>query len=316
MRLLIFTLLALAPLAAGADALAPSFRFRQADADGRVQAVQTLARRPAGWERTFAASEAFLGTPYVFSPLGEGEGHDPDPRVRWDGVDCLTFVETSLALGNATRADAAMAALDDIRYRDGAAPSFETRLHLMIAQWIPDQIRKGYLEEVTALFGEPQQVRIAYDEKVWAGRPRGLKALSWQPQLEGVFTLPMLPLAQAQAIAHELPEGLVINVVRKARPDRLNLVTHTGLVVVRDGKRFVRHASTGRKVVVDEPIERFLGRHAQMRRWLVDGINLLAIRDNSARVEALLERQTAQLASATEESPGEAGGPSLGTPEN
>ena len=74
-------------------------------------------------------------------------------------------------------------------------------------------------------------------------------------------------------IAGTLPEGLVINVVREARGDRLNRVTHTGFVVVRDGKRYVRHARLGR-AVVDEPIERFLGRHAQMRKWVVSGDDL------------------------------------------
>ena len=51
--------------------------------------------------------------------------------------------------------------------------------------------------------------------------------------------------------------------------------------------------ATGRKRVVDEAIERFLGRHAQMRKWKVEGIHLLAVRDNSARVQALLQRHAA-----------------------
>ena len=295
MRSLLLLLLVLAPLGAAADTavLDAKFRFRHADEGKRTDAVHALARLPAGWERTRSASEAFLGTPYVLSPLGEGAGIDPDPRVRFDGVDCLTFVETALALGNAAGAEDALAALDDIRYRDGTWPSFENRLHLIIAQWIPDQIRKGYLEEATARFGETIEVRVDYDETTWKGRRGAMRALAWQPELDGAFTLPTLPLERARAIASELPDGLVINVVRKARPDRLNRVTHTGLVVVRDGKRFVRHASTGRKEVVDEPIERFLGRHAAMRRWEVEGINLLSVRDNSARVVTLRERTTA-----------------------
>jgi len=294
MRPLLLLLLVLPPLAAAAEGVVDaSFRFRHADARKRSEAVHALARLPAGWERTRVASEAFLGTPYVLSPLGEGAGVDPDPRVRFDGVDCLTFVETALALGNAGDADDALAVLDDIRYRDGSAPAFENRLHLMIAQWIPDQIRKGYLEEATARFGETTEVRVAYDEATWKTRRGALRALPWQPELEGAFTLPTLPLARAIAVAGELPEGLVINVVRKARPDRLNRVTHTGLVIVRDGRRYVRHASTGRGEVIDEPIERFLGRHAAMRRWEVEGINLLAVRDNSERVRALRARRTA-----------------------
>ena len=285
MRPLLILALVLLPLAARAE---PAFRFRDADATRRAEAVHALALRPAGWERTRVATDAFLGTPYVVSPLGEGAGIDGDPRVRWDGVDCLTFVETALALGNAADVEAALLALDDIRYAAGTGPSYESRLHLMIAQWIPDQIRKGYLEDVTSRFGSAVSAEIAYDEARWKQRRGSLRAVPWMEALAGTHALPMIPIAQARAIAGTLPEGLVINVVREARADRLNRVTHTGFVVVRDGKRYVRHASLGRREVVDEPIERFLGRHAQMRKWVVSGINLLAVRDNTARVQAVV----------------------------
>lgn len=278
MRLLLLLLLLLAvPLAAAATPEGP-------DPERLAAAIAGL---PAGWERTRAASAAFLGVPYAASPLGEGGGVDADPRIRFDAVDCLTFVETSLALGNGADLDEARALLDDIRYREGTPPAFENRLHLMIAQWIPDQIRKGYLEDVTARYGPTEIVRVAYDEARWAARPRALRDLPWTPALAGTFDLPMIPIDRARAIAGSLPEGLVINVVRSARPDRLNRITHTGFVIVHDGAVWVRHASLGRRAVVDEPIDAFLARHARMRRWTVEGIHLLAVRDNGARLARL-----------------------------
>lgn len=286
---LVFAILIL-PLAAGAE---PAFRFRDASAERRAEAVQAFARQPAGWERVRLATEGFLGTRYVVSPLGEGEGVDGDPRVRWDGVDCLTFVETALALGNADGVGAAQVALDDIRYAFGTAPSFESRLHLMIAQWIPAQIRRGYLEDVTTEFAPTIAAEVHYDEARWKTRRGALRAVPWDAKLAGTHAIRMIPIEQAQAIAATLPEGLVINVVREPRADRLNRVTHTGFVVVHDGKRYVRHASFNRGEVLDEPIERFLARHAQMRRWVVSGINLLAVRDNSARVRALVNHADA-----------------------
>ncbi len=288
-HLLLLASLTLSPLAASAQSGA-SFRFHHADGPVRAEAIHAFARNPSGWERTKLATDAFLGAPYVVSPLGEGAGLDADPRVRWDGVDCLTFVETALAVGNAEGEEAAQIALDDIRYAAGTRPSYESRLHLMIAQWIPDQIRKGYLEDVTTQFGPAVPASIGYDEKRWSTRRGPLRAVPWSDKLAGTFSIPMIPIADAQQIAGTLPEGLVINVVREARADRLNRVTHTGFVVVRDGKRYVRHARLGR-AVVDEPIERFLGRHAQMRKWVVSGIQLLAVRDNGARVRALVERE-------------------------
>src|SRR5690606_38458746 len=93
---------------------------------------------PSIAERVEAASAPFVGAPYRRSPLGEGEGIDPDARYREDAFDCLTLVETAIALAH--RSDRAQAAriLDDIRYADGGPPSYERRLHLMEAQWIPD----------------------------------------------------------------------------------------------------------------------------------------------------------------------------------
>ena len=54
-------------------------------------------------ERLIAVSSMFLDTPYLNSPLGEGAGHppDPDPLIRFDGVDCTTFVEQTMALARA-----------------------------------------------------------------------------------------------------------------------------------------------------------------------------------------------------------------------
>ena len=59
-------------------------------------------------ERLDLVSAKFLGTAYVASPLGEGTGKDPDPLVRYDAVDCLTFVEEAIALSLAPSADAGL----------------------------------------------------------------------------------------------------------------------------------------------------------------------------------------------------------------
>lgn len=265
-------------------AAAPALRFAKASRDELAEGLAALLRLPAGWTRIRAGSEAFLGTRYRFSPLGEGSGVDADPRLRWDAVDCLTLIETALALGEAPDVGAVEAILDDIRYASGKEPSFEDRLHLMEAQWIPDLIRKGYLEEATARLGGGATITasIRYDPAIWARRTN-LRNHPWRDGLAGLHELPVIPLAAAIELGPTLPEGLVLNVVRVPTPGKMNLVTHSGLVVIRDGKRYVRHAALAEREVIDEPIERFLGRHARMRQRQVLGINLLAIRDNSAR---------------------------------
>lgn len=292
MRSLLLAALLALPALAPAQTVPATFRFAKAKAGEIAPVVNALATVPAGASRTLAASRGFLGTAYVHSPLGEGAGPDRDPRIRWDGVDCLTLVETSLALGNASNLEEARLLLDDIRYADGTAPRFENRLHLMEAQWIPDQIRKGYLEEVTARYGGDATVEasISYDEARWKSRPGSLSHVPWSESLRGRHSVPMIPIADAIRIAPTLPAGLVIDVVRMPRTDRINRITHTGLIVEIGGAKYVRHAAFNRGEVIDEPIERFLRRHAGMRRWRVAGIHLLAIRDNHARVAQLAAR--------------------------
>lgn len=236
--------------------------------------------------RAIETTERFLGRPYVRSPLGEGEGVDPDPRYREDAFDCLTLVETAIALAHAEDAgeEAVLAVMDDLRYVADATPHFQSRLHLMEAQWIPESIRKGYVEDVTATLGgaHAMATSVELDAVRWSRR-RLLGALPWLPELEGVHEIAVIPLDVAIEQASSWPDGLLLNVVRQAREGFPTVITHTGLLHTRDGARYVRHASLGQQRVVDEPLLRFLGRHAAMRRWEVRGVHLLRLRDNRAR---------------------------------
>ncbi|AKU89995.1 N-acetylmuramoyl-L-alanine amidase-like domain-containing protein [Vulgatibacter incomptus] len=263
-------------------------RFPRSSREGIVSAIARLSTLPGGWERTRAASEAFLGARYRRAPLGDGGSSGP--RLRWDAVDCLTFVETSLAVGEARSLDEVEPILDDIRYEGGKAPSFESRLHLMEAQWIPDLIRKGYVEEATRRLGGDRVIEasVTYTAESWAKR-EDLKGQPWSPRLAGTHSIPVIPLDAAIELGPSLPEGLVLNVVRVPAAGKVSLITHTGLVVVKDGKRFVRHAALAEREVIDEPIERFLRRHAGMRSRRVLGVNLLAVRPNAERARRAAE---------------------------
>src|SRR5262245_14095612 len=74
------------------------------DAEGRKTALARLSQLPLA-DRLLATSERFLQTPYHLSPLGEGGGTDPDPYFRLDAVDCLTFVEETIAMSLAPSLD-------------------------------------------------------------------------------------------------------------------------------------------------------------------------------------------------------------------
>ena len=252
------------------------------DEAGRARALAELQALPLQ-ARLLAASERFLGTPYGVSPLGEGAGFDADPRLRWDEVDCVTFVEETLALSLARRPEELLPLLDAIRYRK-AQVGYETRNHLMEADWLPANTQAGFVRDVTLALGGTDAVRV---EKVLAEaswEAPEAKALSLPPSVHatGHFALGLLPLAAVAAHAPGFPSGTVLLLVREDGPGRITRVSHLGLVVQREGHTYLRHAtSVGAKAVVDEELGHFLLRQTR-GSWKVSGVSLWEVRERRA----------------------------------
>jgi len=251
-----------------------------------------LPSQSAGAERATWASALLLGAPYLPSPLGEGSGFDPDPRFRLDAFDCVTFVETAVALGSARSVEEAERLLDDVRY-DGA-PGYRSRSHYVESQWIPSLVKKGWLEPVTRQVAGQATARVVkhLDDAAWERAERSghlLPGLSRGDVPKGDFALDLVPLSLLSRFASRIPNGTVLVVLREERATRPSQVSHMGIVAVRgDGTRVLRHASDvpGVMRVRDEPLEAFAHRAAR-HEWKIVGVSLYRIRDNSQRAEAL-----------------------------
>jgi hypothetical protein len=262
-----------------------------------LEVARALAAAPAGAPRAVAATRPLLGAPYVLSPLGEGGGRDPDPRFRLDAFDCMTLVETAVALGSASTLAEARAALDEVRY--SGPPSFGTRNHEVLSQWLPANVARGFVADVTSsLAGVP--VRVVgkeYSPASWDAVRAAGRAIPGLPRARlpaGRFELPVVSPADAPRIAGQLPEGAIVFVVRADEPGRATRVTHAGLVVHGPGgAALVRHATSTKGVerVIEEPLDRFVRRQERaFPRWPLEGLSFWAIRDASARVHALATR--------------------------
>jgi hypothetical protein len=247
-----------------------------------------LARFPRGRARALAASSLMLETLYVEGPLGEGSGKTPNPRIRFDGADCQTFVEEAIALGEATGPDDLLRILDDIRY--AGQPAFEERDHFMMSQWVPRNEAKGYLADATRGIAGPllQVERKRITAKSWASRSGGPDiVLPDEKAPIGDWSLSVVPLAKMLELAPKIPDGTVLLIVRAERwswPDR---VTHLGFLVHHQGVPYLRHASTVFHRVVDEPLDRFVERNSHYDWWPVVGMSLLTVRDAGARLASL-----------------------------
>ncbi|MBI1945184.1 MAG: DUF1460 domain-containing protein [Deltaproteobacteria bacterium] len=222
-------------------------------------------------------TEPFLGAPYRLSALGEGAGVDPDPTLRFDAFDCTTFVETAMALALADDLAHARRILDVVRYRDGKV-DYLARRHFPEAEWIPELVRLGFLEDITrAVAGDEVRVEEKrLDARVWhRARHQGMPALPDERIPNGTFRLDVWPLDLARAGAARIPVGTILHLVRVDYGSVPVRVSHQGIVLEKDGKRVLRHAADRMyHSVVDEPLDRFFSRMQQYKKWPVAGVHL------------------------------------------
>lgn len=273
------------PETASSESLPPG-----SDSAGAAKDAAPTARRPYG-EKLVDASARFLGTPYVLDALGEGRGAaDDDPLIRFDAVDCMTFVETCMAMAESEDASQVEARLTAIRYDRGAA-SLENRHHFFTAQWVPAQAASGRLVDVTAQVaaraGRPKsavgQVKTVTQEQ-WDRRLHGRNFQLPAHRIPvGSFPFQAVPIGQVSEVLKGVPDGALFALVREDHPLTPFLVTHVGFVVRHSGKTWFRHA--GRDIygqVIDEEAWHYLRRAMRYRKWLVTGMRFFRLQAPAA----------------------------------
>jgi len=254
-------------------------------------------------QRMEAVSALFLGVPYKLGPLGEGPGgeFDRDPLIRFDAFDCTTFVETVMALALNSDLEAATRTLQKIRYKDGQI-GYATRNHFIELDWVPNNVRAGYLRDITSEVAGKSAVKVhkTISKRRWYSR----KSLA---SLEGAFTqdekkkqvlklrrlgkglpdqrstLTVLPLkALPQALAH-IPSGTIASLVHADRRYKDTVVSHQVLLIKKSDGWYVRHAASD-KAVEDDPIG-ILASYKDLS-WPLVGLNLVVLQDPSSEKAA------------------------------
>lgn len=198
---------------------------------GAASALPTIA------QRIDFISHALIGTPYAGYTLIGGPRQPEEFVVRDDGFDCVTFCETVLAAARVFRASAFEPALRQIRYREGCV-EWRERNHYF-SDWSEFNVANGICRPVAM----PGGVAIE-------------KTLAWMPDL-GARRMSLIAVPRASLLENKdrLASGDIIGFL--SRRPRLDYF-HTGFIVMRDGKLWLRHAAKSRRRVVDEPLARFL----------------------------------------------------------
>jgi len=198
---------------------------------------KTKPKRSAG-DRIEVLSRQFLGLPYTINPL-IGSANDPEIFVTsFKGFDCVTYVETVLALARAANPDDFVDELRKIRYQDGRI-DYSRRNHYMTS-WIRNNARAG-------------AVREALNRARRVSKRRLLNVVPGLPPKTQQFEC--VPKPEVRRVIGELRTGdLIFFASTRSHID----VFHSG-IVIKDGDRvLLRHASKSRNGVVEQDLSEFL----------------------------------------------------------
>lgn len=243
--------------------------------------------------RMDAISKALLGRPYTVDPLGEGQAPDPDPLVRYDTFDCLTYVEEVIALAMAGDVIDVARVRNGLRY--GADPvSYFERHHFMEFQWIPEAIEGGWLRDATADYGAPIQLERSFSLEQWnnwAGRQTFHHLDEQLPT--GTLRLQVLPLEQARKVAQTIRPGSIVLTVREDRSWKPLWISHLGLVFHSGDHAIHRHATKmGSGGTVDHDLDWYLEHIGTYSNWPALGIAILEPLEAGPRVSRLPTAET------------------------
>ncbi len=234
-------------------------------------------------EYVSAIGRGFIGTPYVAHTL---EGDEEKLRVNLDELDCTTFVETVAALAlTATEERSSwrdfLSRLETVRYRSGEINGYPSRLHY-ISDWIVDNSYRGNFRELTNIVDGARSVvksidfmsenRDRYPALADSLNFARIKSIEQGYRNHKYMYVPS-SVVKRKVTEEFLHDGDLIALTTNIK----NLdVTHMGIVVFKDGRPYLLHASSslGKVVVSDEPLGDFLRRNRQFT-----GIRILRLRD-------------------------------------
>ena len=234
------------------------------------EGVMTRAREENLHERPIGQVMQSVGLQFLEKPYMAGLLDEPAEETlicRLDGFDCVTFLESALALARGIQNqdyswESYSRQMRDQRYRGGEMSGYCSRLHYF-SDWIADNERRGNVQNVTEdLGGIPLEKDLDFMSEHRDSYPRFATndsvyqcILDMEEQLADValFYIPQDRISDAY-------EGLRAGDIIATATDIEGLdVTHTGLVYDHgDGRIGLLHASTSGGVKVSPDLQSYV----------------------------------------------------------
>lgn len=215
----------------------------------------------------------FIGTPYKAGTL---EGSPEALTVNLEEMDCTTFVETVVALALTVENHRCswidfLDMLETIRYRNGYADGYASRLHY-ISDWVITNTHRGYIKDVTDRIPQ-SDVQIKTLDFMSRNRSK-YPALSDSATFEGIKNMevgyrshrfPYIKSARlsSKPIINALKGGDIVALTTKT--NGLD-VSHVGILVIeKDGPHLLHASSKEGKVVIDKlPLTEYMRKAHQL----------------------------------------------------
>lgn len=259
-------------------------------------------------------SAYFIGKPYLMFPSGEGPNayFDKNPLYRTDVFDCMTYVNTVLALVYSNNLTEFQKTFKQLSYADGKV-MFLTRHHFVTGDWNESNAKAGFIQDITSTLknanktspvlyavttiDKPNWYRMMSPERIrvffYPGNKQAKQLLlALREQSSEVAPLkvstPYIPLSaffSANGVPNntlfkQIPSGAVIEIVKpnwdltRYIGTHLN-VSHLGIAIRTSEGLMFREASLDKKRVIDIPLTSYL-----LMLYKLDaseGINIQAI---------------------------------------
>lgn len=220
---------------------------------------KSLIEKPIN-EVIIAIGKSFLETKYIAHTL-EKEG-DEQLVINLTGLDCTTFLETSLAFARCvkkgkTSFEDYQNELTFIRYRDGKIDKYPSRLHYF-SDWIFNNQQKGIVKDITEEIGGK---KIKFNVNFMSENPKYYQQLKDNPDF-----IPVIEKQEKEINSRQyyyIPEDDIEKVESKIQTGDLIALTtsdkgldigHVGIAVKMDNGRihFMHAPLVGSKVQITE----------------------------------------------------------------
>ena len=235
---------------------------------------ESLHARSMG-EVMVAVGVSFLGTPYVAGTLEQSV--DEHLIINLHGLDCVTFVENTLALSRCIKHgkntfEEFQEQLRFIRYRGGTLNGYPSRLHYF-SEWIDDNETKNVVRNISREVGVPYKKQLNF----MSSHPSSYKQLGNEMYLDRIKQTELaindrqhyyVPKTSIDDVGKSIEPGDIIGITTSI--DGLDIM-HTGIALRSNGMLKYLHAplSKGKVQITENSLVEYLALHEKQTGIMV-----------------------------------------------